>query len=61
MIKWVPTMNSSISKVFETGKRVLKLDAEVVCYLLKWLKTAWKLQGVDISHKSIDIANEFKK
>lgn len=60
MIKWIPTMNSIIEKASETGKRVLEIGCGSGMLSLEMARNGLEVTGVDISSKSIDIANKFK-
>jgi 2-polyprenyl-3-methyl-5-hydroxy-6-metoxy-1,4-benzoquinol methylase len=60
-IRWVPVMNSIITKSIETGKRVLEVGCGTGMLSLELARNGLDVTGIDLSPKSIEIANEFKK
>ncbi len=59
-IQWLPTINSIIAKASETGKRVLEVGCGNGMLSLELARNGLDVTGIDLSPKSIEIANEFK-
>ncbi len=59
-IQWLPTIVSIITKASETGKHILEIGCGHGMLSLELARNGLDVTGIDLSPKSIEVANEFK-
>lgn len=60
-IQWFPTIDSLIAKASETGKRIIEVGCGSGMISLELARNNLDVTGIDLSPKSIKVAEEFKR